>query len=147
MKKRIFSLVASSVLLAAVGLQLSTAQASTTYPVKRDGIAVDGQSVSLPYGLVADGTTYMPIYYLMDGLNKVGIHSMWNGATLQLSTPATTHVNLEGINPGHGNMNIVVDGRLVQNVSGITYVDPASGKPTTYMPIWYVMQVLNRIGK
>ena len=146
MKKRIFSLVASSVLLAAVGLQVSTAHASTTYPVKRDGIAVDGQSVSLPYGLVADGTTYMPIYYLMDGLNKVGIHSMWNGATLQLSTPATTHVNLEGINPGHGNMNIVVDGRLVQNVSGITYVDPASGKPTTYMPIWYVMQVLNRIG-
>lgn len=125
---------------------MSVAEASITYPVKRDRIVLDGQTVSLPYALVAQGTTYMPIWYLTDALNKVGIHSAWNGQSLQLVTAPKTPVDLKGLSPGHGNMNISINGTLVQNVSGITYIDPASNKRTTYMPIWYIMRVLNRVG-
>ncbi|WDL98358.1 hypothetical protein [Alicyclobacillus sp. ALC3] len=125
---------------------MSAAQASTTYPVQRDLVALDGQVVSSPYGLVAGGTTYMPIWYVTEALARVGVKNSWNGHILQLVTPSTTSVNLEGVSPGHGDMSILINGTLVQHVSGITYIDPSSNKPTTYMPIWYIMQVLNRLG-
>ncbi len=139
------SLITAVVLLAGGGC-LSAAQGSTTYPVKRDLIALDGQVVSSPYGLVAGGTTYMPIWYVTEALTRVGVKNSWNGQTLQLVTPSTNSVNLQGVSPGHGDMSILINGTLVQHVSGITYIDPSSNKPTTYMPIWYIIQVLNRLG-
>lgn len=120
--------------------------AASTYPVKQDVIALDGQSTSSPYGLVANGTTYMPIWYVTHALERVGIRNTWNGQSLQLFSPQRTTVNLSNIRPGDGPIRIYIDGSIVQKVSGITYLDPASHQATTYMPIWYVMQVLNRMG-
>lgn len=145
MKRLLFSLITMVAVLAGVA-QVQTAQGAVTYPVKRDRVSLDGQTLSQPYGLVAEGTTYMPIWYLIEALKKMGIQYTWTGHSLQLTTPSKASVNLTAIHPGSGNMNIIIDGTLVQNVSGITYIDPASHTPTTYMPIWYVMQALNRMG-
>lgn len=50
------------------------------------------------------------------------------------------------IRAGAGLMNVYVNGVLVQKVNGRFAADPSTEKDTTYMPIWYVEQLLNRLG-
>ena len=47
---------------------------------------------------------------------------------------------------GKGNMTIALDGQVVESVAGVVAVEPIHGNLTTYMPIWYVMQALQRAG-
>ncbi|MCF8566566.1 class A beta-lactamase-related serine hydrolase [Alicyclobacillus tolerans] len=122
------------------------AQASTLHSLTDCHIVLDGKPVSSETGLVVNDTTYMPIWYVADALEQVGIKNSWNGHQLKLFTPSNTAIQLKKISSGTGDMSIYVDGSLVQNVTGITYTPSSSKQPTTYMPIWYVMQVLNQIG-
>ncbi|SFV06836.1 hypothetical protein SAMN05421543_13125 [Alicyclobacillus macrosporangiidus] len=39
-----------------------------------------------------------------------------------------------------------MNGKLVKKVVGIADIDPASKSATTFMPVWYVMQILRGIG-
>lgn len=41
---------------------------------------------------------------------------------------------------------VIWDGHVVSTPMGIAAVDPSTGNPTTYMPIWYVMQALKAAG-
>jgi hypothetical protein len=119
------------------------ASAST---VQTGSIVLDNSNISAPHKIVYDSTTYMPIWYVMRTLDKLNIQSVWNGSEWQLTTASTAPVNLANIHPGTGNVSIYVNDILVQKVASIVAVDPASGQKTTYMPIWYVMQILNRLG-
>ena len=38
-----------------------------------------------------------------------------------------------------------VNGKIIRNVNGFYAKDPQTGVETTYMPIWYVMQVLKTL--
>lgn len=89
-------------------------------------------------------TTYMPIWYVMQMLKNQGIESAWDGHNWHLSTGKVT--TLGQVEPGTGTMHVYVDGTLVQNVTGVYATDPSAGKKTTYMPIWYVQQVLMKLG-
>ncbi len=44
------------------------------------------------------------------------------------------------------NMRMVIDGNVVEYGPRVADKDPADGIETTYVPIWYVQQALNRIG-
>ncbi|MHB1628166.1 MAG: putative Ig domain-containing protein [Bacilli bacterium] len=89
-------------------------------------------------------TTYMPIWYVMQWLNLEGINSTWNGHRWNLT--ASGQPDLTNIDAGHGNTSIYLSGTLVQNVTTVVATDPWAKRPTTYMPIWYVMKLLNRVG-
>ena len=114
---------------------------------QRTSITLNGSQVSQPYRIVVNGTTYMPIYYVDKLLQSLGFTAKWNGSlhTWALSNgksaPSLT------INGKVGNATITVNGANVeQNVSIIQAKDPASGVMTTFMPIWYVQQILNAMG-
>lgn len=125
---------------------LSPAYGTSRYALAKGQIAINGNWVSSPYRLEIGGTTYMPMWYVTKALEQLGVRNSWNGRQLELWTPPGFSTRRTDISPGSGNMSICIDGTLVQNVSGISYLDPASQQPTTYMPIWYVIQALNRMG-
>ena len=95
-------------------------------------------------GIVHDNTTYVPIWYVSQTLESLGFTYKWDGSHWSLKTPSSIHPNLYHVNPGHGNMEISLNGTVVYRVNGIVALD--SGHETTFMPIWYVMQVLDRCG-
>ncbi|QSO54259.1 putative Ig domain-containing protein [Alicyclobacillus curvatus] len=89
-------------------------------------------------------TTYMPIWYVMQLLKPLGIESTWDGKHWHMTT--TAKADLSNVQAGNGNTGIYLNGTLVQNVDTVATKDPSTGKATTYMPIWYVMQLLKRVG-
>lgn len=123
----------------------STQASHSVQPANRKVISLDQHTISRPYGTVHNGTTYMPIWYLMNALNKLGVQTRWDGRTLHLTEASGTTPNLDNVSPGTGLMPIYLDGRLVQKVNGSTEIDPASNQVTTYMPMWYLMQILDRM--
>jgi hypothetical protein len=122
----------------------STVSAST-YQVSTKSIYLNGKCISKPAGFAANGTTYMPIWYLMQTLNSLNIKSTWQNGTWNLSLPANVTPNLSEVTSS-GAEAITINGTLVEHVNGIAYKDPSTGNATTYFPIWYAMQMLQKIG-
>jgi len=110
-------------------------------------VLLNGESMNVP-GLVRnDGgtlTTYMPIWYVMQMLKPLGITSTWTGKDWFLTQAGQP--NLANPSVGSGSINIYLNGTMVQKVNTVAAPDPSTNRPTTYMPIWYVMQLLNRLG-
>lgn len=127
---------------------LSTQALAATTPTSAKNIELNGQSINKPAGLVHDGTTYMPIFYLNEVLTKLGITlaTKWDGKTWALQTPSYMAPNMGNVKVGSGNVTITLNGTPIQKVNSVVAVDPASGVDTTYLPIWYLEQVLGRLG-
>ncbi|CAM3942044.1 hypothetical protein [Alicyclobacillus pomorum] len=130
----------------AAGMFVTQAMAAQTTPSWKN-IELNGQSLSKPAGIVHDGTTYMPIYYLQQVLTKLGIQNTWDGKThsWNLTTPSYMEPNMSNIKSGTGDASIYLNHTLIQKVNSVAAVDPASGQATTYMPIWYLEQILQRL--
>ena len=146
MKRKSFVSLCTGTLCASAAVSLSpmTALADVHSPsMKEKPIVFNQRLISKPYGFVHDNTTYIPIWYLMQTLHKLNIHSTWHHNTWNLAT--TRSINLSHLQPGTGSTAICVNGHLVQKVNEVRAVDPASGQMTTYIPEWYVMKVLNRL--
>lgn len=128
----------------------SGSEAAESYTLDISKLAQDerilnwnGQTEAVP-ALVQQNTTYMPIWYLMQSLQRMGIKSSWDGQDWNLTTASSP--GLGTISPGQGGMHIRLNGTLIANVDGVYAIDASTGRMTTYMPIWYLMQVLNRAG-
>ncbi|MCL6452615.1 MAG: C40 family peptidase [Alicyclobacillus sp.] len=146
-KKTLMSLCASAV---CAGAALFTAPAAAFADVSASdmtmkGIVFNQDVVSKPYGFVQNGTTYLPIWYLMQALHQLQVNSHWANQSWTLVTSGSTTPDLSNVNPGTGTTSIYLNGELVQKVDTVVATDPSSGKPTTYMPAWYIMQLLNRL--
>ncbi|MCY0892174.1 MAG: hypothetical protein OWR52_01510 [Acidibacillus sp.] len=109
-------------------------------------IYLNGKVVSVVPALVYGGTTYMPIWYIQHALTSMHYTSTWTGHTWDLVAPEGTMINFTKVNVGTGTMSIRINGRLIQMVTGRVAVDPSTHHMTTYMPIWYVIQILMRAG-
>lgn len=110
-------------------------------------ISVNGKVISgVPNVIVSKKTTYMPLWYVMHAMDSIGVKNTWKNGTWTLTTTKNVKVNLSHIKIGKGPVRIYINGRLVQRVAGIASKDPNTGKLTTYIPIWYMMQVIKRIG-
>ena len=110
------------------------------------GIYFNNKPVSSPFGFVANGTTYMPIWYVMSALNQIGVRSTWDGSTWNLILPAGFHAAKNKIYLNQGAQEIALGGTPIIHINGIVYKDPSSSAPTMYMPIWDVQQVLRWLG-
>lgn len=114
-----------------------------TYHTK--GIYLNGKSLYKVPSFVKDKTTYMPIWYVMQALDKIGFQNSWNGQshTWSITAPKGDKPDLSNIHIGSG-AGIKLNGTLVERVPAVAATDPSSKKATTFAPIWYVMQALRR---
>src|SRR5579875_1320790 len=90
MKKTLF-ILSSTALLGTMALSplTSTAFAQTHYNMKNTVIIADGKVTSMQLGFTFEGTTYMPIYYVMQTLkSSLNITSTWTGSIWNLQVPA-----------------------------------------------------------
>ncbi|MCY0887620.1 MAG: hypothetical protein OWQ59_04100 [Alicyclobacillaceae bacterium] len=124
------------------------ASASTTPVMQKSSIVVNGQHFSTQYKFVYDGTTYMPIYYVMQVMNKIkGFSAVWNGSLHKWFIDGPFGMPTLNLNSKSGQTSILMNGKVVEsNIDTLVSTDPASGKKTTFMPIWYIQQALNAAG-
>ncbi|WDL98526.1 Ig domain-containing protein [Alicyclobacillus sp. ALC3] len=114
-------------------------------------IAVNGQAFSLSPSMVYNQTTYMPIWYVQNVLQLAGVTAVWNGnlnrwdLTVNTSSGAFAGVTPHLIFSNHGTP-VYVNGVLVLHAPTVAHRDMSDGVMTTYMPIWYVQQVLQSLG-
>lgn len=147
MKKKVLISLRTSAICASIAVTVNplTAFASTNRPaLQQKSIALNGKVVSKPSAVVHDGTTYVPIWYIMQALDNANIHSTWKSPVWNLSTSHTP--NVSDLHVDNGSSSIYINGTFVQRINQIVNVDPSSGNQTTYMPIWYIMQILNCLG-
>lgn len=144
--RKLLAVIATSTALLA---WIPAAQAATQYAATR--IYLNGADVTNPVHTAAmdpsshQPTTYMPIYYAEQVLSKLGITSGWDGHTWSLTVPASLTPNLDNPSTGANQMAISINGTVVQTAPKVVAVDPASGQQTTFIPIYYLSQVLNRL--
>ena len=94
--------------------------------------------------VINQGIPYLPIWYLMQGLNTVGMQSHWLGQEWYLST--ATQPYLYFLEQGSGTASIYLNGVLVQKVTPESAVDSATHELNTFMPLWSLTRLLNRVG-
>lgn len=131
------------------GLQVhKDAYAASTPAMQKSNIIVNGKHFSTQYKFVYNGTTYMPVWYIMQALKKSGAQVSWNGSQWKIGvngsfTPTVWH----GVG-GNGEVMIysTSDPSNVQTVeTGINmqvYPDPADGIKTTFFPIYDIQVIL-----
>lgn len=125
------------------------AHASTSVKYAPTAIEMTGQPAVNPQHVVANdpwsgkSTSWVPLYYLQAALQSIGVHTTWNGNTLNVtSTPSGWIVNVSGAPqtgaPPAGEMQFSINGNQDDFIRApkLTANDPAS-KATTYVPIYY----------
>lgn len=137
----------------AIGMQTpQQAYASTTPAMQKSNIIVDGQHFSTQYKYVYNGTTYMPIWYIMQALKKSGAQVSWNGSQWKIGVNGSFTPTVWRGFGGNGEVMIynTSDPNNVQTVeTGINmqvYPDPADGIKTTFFPIYDIQVILRDLG-
>lgn len=128
-----------------MGLTVPAAFAATGVTWSQKNIDFSTYAASGVSGYTASGTTYMPIWYVMQALKKSGYGVSFNGRVLNLTPPQGTTPNTAGLTVGSGNFSIEINGQSVKNIDSQVRNDPASGKPTQYIPIYYIQQILSAL--
>ncbi|MCL6549081.1 MAG: peptidoglycan-binding protein, partial [Alicyclobacillus sp.] len=113
-------------------------------------ISFQGKVISRPYAFTAYGTTYAPIWYLMNLLRSLGVQCTWDKTKLDLLVPKSMPLDLTGVHLGSGagqpSLSLIcMNGTPVARVRAIPYPDPYTRRATVYMPIWYLQQALKRV--
>ena len=145
MKVKSVSLVAVTLALCAsmvAPLRTAFAAAGPQSILERE-IDVQGQIMFHPYSFVLGGTTYMPIWYVMQALDKLSISTTWHGIAKGWYITAPD-VTVQAA-PLHHYTGIYINNVLAADVPAVVFKDPGSGVRTTYMPIWYVMRMLTSL--
>ncbi|MFD1674132.1 hypothetical protein [Alicyclobacillus fodiniaquatilis] len=151
LKKLSYTLFAlSSTVSLTMMLEPSSAMAaSSLHKMQKSEIVLNGKVFSNQYKFVGGSptTTYMPVYYVQHLINSAleitSTNDVWNGTTHTWSLTVTDKTP-KIISKGNG-AAITLNGTTIENAPIITDVDPSSGKETTFMPIWYVQQLLNQL--
>ncbi len=137
-----------------VNIQQTTAETSLltkyahVYPEYFTQVMLNTKFISRPIALTYQNTTYMPIYYIGNVLSAEGFQTAWDGINQNWKI---TKSNLENtdiyLNAKTGTVNIYVNGKLkAAHVTRVVQIDPYSGHNTTYLPIWFVQQILRSVG-
>jgi hypothetical protein len=137
-----------TILAAALALGTAFSLSATSFAAEFTPatISLNKHVVEHPDRFVHNGTTYMPIWYVQQTLDRLGIANHWDGDTHAWTLTVKHAENLE-ISAKGGVTSIEVNGHVVErHVPTLVRKDPKSGVETTFMPIWYVQQLLNRVG-
>lgn len=138
-KRILFSSIAFGSLIA---ITPSTTFADTV-SMYENVITVNGQTDSTPYGFVDQGTTYMPLYYVIQVLKSLGITNYWNGLTGIWSLTNHSLTTFTPLNQIQNEQQIQINGSFFVGMKTLIATDPSTGVNTTYVPIYDIIQVLN----
>jgi hypothetical protein len=154
-KKIVAAIVALTSVVSAdtVTEQTSFAFTSST-PFYQTALSINGVEISTPKHTTAwDGyttTSFIPLWYMEQLLNLMGINASWDGNTFNLQPASTYKVDMSNL-PAHqsvtsSRMAIAINNTVVDYAPRITRPDPADGIMTTYVPIAYLEDTLHRLG-
>lgn len=148
------AVIMASAMIQPVFSTMDMAAMASAYQPYPTHLYIDGVLVSSPKHIVAKDpwgkkrTSWVPIYYLQQGLNQNGVESTWNGRDLTLIPPSGWTVKQTSIPQPRalqkGQMDFMVDGTQFAIAPTIVTADPASGIQTTYIPIYYAKQFLSK---
>lgn len=140
-----WALSASSLVVMGTSLVPSTVADASVHTMRSTQIVLNGKTYSSPKAFTYQNTTYMPIYYVQNLLRSLGIENSWNGTSWNLLTQdKSVTLNLDAKT---GTVKILVNGKtVIQRVTRIVDTDPYSHSPTSFIPIWYMQQVLKSMG-
>lgn len=147
MKNQISVLAGAALFSSFLAMQPVSAFAATKDTKFTTTIELSGEILSKPMGIVHNGTTYVPIWYVKTALEHLGVQSVWNGTnhTWKMTLPEWMPTDTSDIKVGTGVDGIYLNNKLVKRVNTISAVDPSSKQKTAFMPIWYIQQLLNDI--
>lgn len=156
MRKSAAALLSSAVVVCVASYApVSDAQTESHVPSAPTRLELNGQDVSNPAHLVrpesvkSEATSWLPIWYLFGVLSKLHIRSTWDGRHWNLELPSGLHANLA--NRPHGSLNssevsMEINGIPVEVAPRFAHRDVSGHAVTSYIPMWYLMQVLQRMG-
>ncbi len=153
LKRALTGIAAASVVL---GLFSPVAFAASSGLTKASQlpIVVNGTVLSNPFEMTGkdsgNTTAFFPVYYFNQALNKLGYQATWDGVNRiwAITAPGVTPASVAG-GVGNGNTTVTVNGTVVKKFNTQVAKDPAAGpsaQPTTYMPVYYINNVLEAIG-
>ncbi|WAH41805.1 hypothetical protein NZD89_26985 [Alicyclobacillus fastidiosus] len=155
MKRALTGIAAAAVVLGSVSPMAFAA--TTTSGLTKAGqlpIVVNGSVLSNPYEMTGkdsgNTTAFFPVYYFNQALAKIGYTATWDGTThtWAITAPGVTAAPVAG-GVGTGNTTITVNGTVVKKINTQAAKDPAASKSaaaTTYLPAYYVDEILTAIG-
>ncbi|KUO95819.1 hypothetical protein [Ferroacidibacillus organovorans] len=97
----------------------------------------------------SEPTSWLPVWYLFGVLSKLGIQSTWDGRHWNLQLPSGIQADLSHLPKVPSNaddISIQMDGATVEVAPRFVHRDLSGSVMTSYIPIWYLMQALDRIG-
>lgn len=153
-KRTFVSAVAATLALGTLYVPMAIAGSTTApkYVLSKKEIDLNGKPISTPMGIAANDpstgnlTTFMPLFYLMQVLKSIGVTYTWDGHYLNITVPDSIKVDLSNVKPGNAEIKIALNGMLVATAPKLVAPDPYSHVNTTYLPIYYLGQVLKRVG-
>ncbi|MCL6548488.1 MAG: hypothetical protein K6T30_06230 [Alicyclobacillus sp.] len=158
LKRTLSGIASAAIVLGAISPMAfaATSSSSGLTPAGQLPIVVNGQVLSNPYEMVGidsgNQTGFFPIYYFDQALAKIGIQATWNGST---HTWALADANVNAANVqvaggvGTGNTTVTLNGTTIKMFNTQVAKDPAGGpkgQVTTYMPIYYIDNILQALG-
>ena len=123
--------------------------ASDTWTWTGISLEVNGQAWKMPLGVwgvnpaTNQSEQYVPIWYVMQVLDKLNIHNSWNGHEWMIQTSGSYNWNSKF---SGGYITLDINGQVVGMANGTVLVDPYSHKPTTFMAMSDVAKILNDLG-
>jgi mannosyl-glycoprotein endo-beta-N-acetylglucosaminidase len=137
--------VSAAALVTALSPVVAVAK-TTSFPMRQTRIELNSGALSAPFGFTDQNTTYIPLFYVQQLLNKLQIRNRWDGSTWHITTPFGSQPSFV-LKTARGSMGIVVNGKsFATHVDKVVTLDPSSKHNTTFIPIWYIMQTLQSIG-
>ncbi|MCY0895847.1 MAG: hypothetical protein OWS03_06080 [Alicyclobacillaceae bacterium] len=158
--KRTTKAIAASLLALSAAPMLASQAMAATYTRGNTVIEWNGTALLHAVHLVAvdpwshESTSWLSVYYLDEAMHKAGFTAAWDGTTgtWSLTVPSTYGTPPDVSNApssqatNRSNMAISLNGTVVAYAPRLVAPDPYSGAETTYVPIYYVTQVMKRVG-
>ncbi|WP_029422106.1 hypothetical protein [Alicyclobacillus macrosporangiidus] len=158
MKTKLATLLAGSAAILATTSFVPQAMAASAQAQYATNIIYNGVVESSPKHTVAPdpwggtSTSWLPVWYVYTALTQAGIHTTWDGVrgVLSMTAPDGMSVDLSNL-PTSGKvtpqtMAVQINGKTVLYAPRLVATDPASGQPTTYVPIYYLELAVKRLG-
>ncbi len=128
-----------------VGSLVPTAMATTTSTnAQSSSIVVNNESVATSATLQRNGTTYVPVWYVMKGLKTIGLESRWTGGHWFLSTlnmPAKPSSIGKEV---PGQVTVYLNRAKLVTVPTVVATDPVSKHKTTYVQVGDLTAILQK---
>lgn len=129
----------------AIGSFVPTAMAATTSTnAQSSSIVVNNESVAAPAILQRNGSTYVPVWYVMKGLKTIGLQSKWTGGDWFLSTLSMSAKPLSVGKDVSGQVTVYLNGAKLATASTVVAMDPGSKRQTTYVKVSELIAILQK---